>query len=71
MAKGALLSPHLAMWLPNIVLGAAGLALLFWRARSAERRITIPLPLSGPDLGPLGCCAGAACFQPRSAPHRG
>ena len=44
MAKGALLSPHLAMWLPNIVLGAAGLALLFWRARSAERRITISLP---------------------------
>ena len=42
MTKGALVSPHLAMWLPNIVLGAAGLVLLFWRSRSAERQISIP-----------------------------
>ena len=44
MAKAALISPHLAMWLPNIALGLAGVVLLFWRSRSAERRITIPLP---------------------------
>ena len=44
MAKAALISPHLAMWVPNIGLGLAGLVLLFWRARSAERRIRIPLP---------------------------
>ena len=44
MAKAALLSPHLAMWLPNIGLGLAGVVLLCWRSRSAERRITIPLP---------------------------
>ncbi len=44
MAKAALISPHLAMWLPNIGLGLAGVVLLCWRSRSAERRITIPLP---------------------------
>ena len=44
MAKAALMSPHLAMWLPNIGLGMAGVVLLCWRSRSAERRITIPLP---------------------------
>ena len=42
MAKGALVSPHLAMWIPNIILGASGLALLVWRSRSVERRIMIP-----------------------------
>jgi hypothetical protein len=44
MAKGHLISPHIAMWLSNLVLGAAGMLLLFWRAWSAERRIAIPLP---------------------------
>ena len=44
MAKGALISPHLAMWVPNVSLGLAGVVLLCWRSRSAERRITIPLP---------------------------
>ncbi len=44
MAKGALVSPHLALWLPNIILGAAGVGLLFWRAHSAERRVTLGIP---------------------------
>ena len=39
MAKGALVSPHLAMWLPNIILGSLGLALLMWRIRSTERAV--------------------------------
>ena len=42
MAKGALVSPHLAMWLPNIVLGGLGLALLIWRSGSVERRLALP-----------------------------
>ena len=42
MAKGALVSPHLAMWLPNILLGLAGLALFAWRSASVERRIALP-----------------------------
>ena len=32
------------MWLPNIVLGAAGVFLLINRARSADQPIRIPLP---------------------------
>ena len=43
MAKGALLSPHLAMWLPNLVLGLAGIGLIVWRSGSVERRLAIPL----------------------------
>ena len=46
MAKGALVSAHLAMWLPNIVLGLVGLALLLWRSRSVERRLALPSPLA-------------------------
>ena len=42
MAKGALVSPHLAMWLPNILLGLAGLVLFVWRSASVERRIALP-----------------------------
>ena len=48
MAKGALVSPHLAMWLPNIVLGVAGAALLLWRSRSSERRIALPAAVRVP-----------------------
>ena len=42
MAKGALVSPHLAMWLPNIVLGMFGLALVIWRSSSVERWLALP-----------------------------
>ena len=40
LAKAAIVSPHLAMWLPNMVLGGGGVALLVWRARSVERRVS-------------------------------
>ena len=43
MAKGALVSAALAMWIPDIVLGLCGIGLLVWRSRSAERRITFGL----------------------------
>ena len=45
MAKGMVVSPHLAMWLPNIILGGGGVALLVWRARSTERRVSLRLTL--------------------------
>ena len=48
LAKGGLVSPHLAMWLPNLVIGAAGLVLLLWRSRSSERRIWLPGTVSVP-----------------------
>ena len=47
LAKGAIVSPHLAMWLPNIILGGGGAALLIWRARSAERRVSFGLSFLG------------------------
>ena len=43
MAKGALVPADLAMWVPNIVLGLTGVALLVWRSHSAERRISFGL----------------------------
>ena len=44
MAKGQIVPPSLATWAPNIVLGIAGLALLLWRSRSAERPFRLALP---------------------------
>ncbi len=40
--KGSVISPHLAMWVPNIVLGLFGVALIAWRSMSVERRVRIP-----------------------------
>ena len=42
MAKGDLVAADLAMWLPNIILGTGGVALLGWRSHSVERRVAIP-----------------------------
>lgn len=42
LAKGQYLSPHLAMWLPNVILGLAGILLIRWRSRSVERHLAFP-----------------------------
>lgn len=42
LAKGHLLTAPIAAWLPNLVLGPAGVALLAWRSQSVERRILWP-----------------------------
>ena len=44
LAKSALVSPHWAPWICNIVLGALGVLLLLWRARFGEHRILPALP---------------------------
>jgi LPS export ABC transporter permease LptG/LPS export ABC transporter permease LptF len=44
MAKGQMVPPWLAVWLPNIVLGAIGGLLFAWRDRAADRPIRIPIP---------------------------
>ena len=44
LAKSALVSPHWAVWICNIVLGALGVALLVWRARFGEHRFLPALP---------------------------
>ncbi|HET9359806.1 MAG TPA: LptF/LptG family permease, partial [Vicinamibacterales bacterium] len=41
--RGRLLAPWLAAWLPNIVLGAAGVVLFKWRDRMVDRA-PIPIP---------------------------
>jgi LPS export ABC transporter permease LptG/LPS export ABC transporter permease LptF len=46
MAKGQIVSAPMAVWAPDIVLGAAGIALLLWRARSADKPIRFTIPES-------------------------
>jgi LPS export ABC transporter permease LptG/LPS export ABC transporter permease LptF len=42
MAKGAIVPPWLAVWLPNFVLGAFGGVLLVWRKRAADQPLRLP-----------------------------
>ena len=44
-AFGGVLNPAVAPWIPNLVLGPAGIALLMWRARSTDRPVLITLPV--------------------------
>ena len=59
MAKGALVSPHLAKWLPNLALGLAGLVLIVWRSHLAERPIVSPLIRRRGQPGGRSAAAGA------------
>ena len=43
-AKGGLVSPHLAMWLPNLALGVPGVWLVWRRSASAARPLLLSLP---------------------------
>ena len=44
MAKGGQMAAWFAPWLPNVLLGVAGVLALLWRARSADRPLRITLP---------------------------
>jgi LPS export ABC transporter permease LptF/LPS export ABC transporter permease LptG len=44
LAKGKLVAPWFAAWLPNIVMGIGGMALFAWRDKAADRPLRIPLP---------------------------
>ncbi|MEQ1572715.1 MAG: LPS export ABC transporter permease LptG [Vicinamibacterales bacterium] len=44
LAKGRLLTPWLAVWLPNILIGALGTVMLARRARSADQPLMASLP---------------------------
>jgi lipopolysaccharide export system permease protein len=44
MTKGALLPSWLAMWVPNMILGAAGAALLLSRSRGVDQSLRFRLP---------------------------
>jgi lipopolysaccharide export system permease protein len=43
-AGGRFLAAHMARWVPNITLGAFGLAALVWRARYTQGRLPIRIP---------------------------
>jgi LPS export ABC transporter permease LptF/LPS export ABC transporter permease LptG len=69
LTKGALLPAWLAMWMPNIVLGAAGIALLVSRSRGIDRALLFRLPVprwlrfkseSGLPTGPVAAAPQAA-----------
>jgi len=47
MAKAHMVNAHIAMWIPDIVLGVAGLGLLFWRHKFGESSFQITLPTWG------------------------
>ncbi len=51
LTKGFWIPAWLAMWIPNVLLGAAGVMLLISRARSADQPIRIPLPAWAGRLG--------------------
>jgi LPS export ABC transporter permease LptG/LPS export ABC transporter permease LptF len=64
MAKAHMVDAHIAMWIPDIVLGVVGLGLLLWRHKFGESsfQITIPswsairqrLPFIGSKAGAYG-----------------
>src|SRR3989442_5844293 len=47
MAKGHMVTPWLAVWLPNIVLGLLGGLLFLWRDRVVDQPLRITLPRFG------------------------
>ena len=58
-SNGGRLSPSLAPWIVNIVLGLGGLVLMIWRAGSADEAIRIRVPRLGARL------ASASMQDPR------
>jgi LPS export ABC transporter permease LptG/LPS export ABC transporter permease LptF len=52
LARGHLVPPWVAAWLPNIILGALGGMLFVWRDRAADQPIRIRLPFGNDKNGP-------------------
>jgi LPS export ABC transporter permease LptG/LPS export ABC transporter permease LptF len=59
LARGDYVSPWVAMWLPNLVLGGVGAGMLMLRAAGVER-FRILLPFLSPAAPPAGGDAAAA-----------
>ena len=64
LTKGHVLAPWLAAWLPNIVLGIAGIVLFKMRGRVADRPIRIPLPALLSRLGTITAHGRGVLFRP-------
>ncbi|MDE3155879.1 MAG: LPS export ABC transporter permease LptF [Acidobacteriota bacterium] len=67
MATGGQLPAWFAPWLPNVVLGLAGIAALLWRARSGDRPLRITLPALGrrAPAAPAGTAASGTTRRGR------
>ena len=48
--RGPMYLAYMARWIPNILLGAFGIAALIWRARYAERGLPVSIPIGIPAL---------------------
>jgi LPS export ABC transporter permease LptF/LPS export ABC transporter permease LptG len=46
--RGHIIPPWVGAWLPNIVLGASGFALLLWRKRAADQPLRLRMPTGLP-----------------------
>ncbi len=44
LAKGHLMAPWLAVWLPNIILSGVGAGLFFWRSRTSDQEFRFSMP---------------------------
>lgn len=53
-AIGGRFPAALAPWIPNVLFGAVGVALLLWRARSADQPVRITVPVFGRRAGEEG-----------------
>jgi LPS export ABC transporter permease LptG/LPS export ABC transporter permease LptF len=60
LAKGLYIGPWLGVWLPNLVLGAAGVAGLWRKAGVVRRRRSLAVPAAGRAVSRLRALAPAA-----------
>ncbi|HKH74884.1 MAG TPA: LPS export ABC transporter permease LptG [Vicinamibacterales bacterium] len=64
LTKGRMLTPWLAAWLPNLVLGVLGIILFKWRGRVADRPMRVPLPAFLLKLGTVTARGRSRFFMP-------
>jgi LPS export ABC transporter permease LptG/LPS export ABC transporter permease LptF len=64
LTKGRVLAPWLAAWLPNVVLGAAGIVFFKLRGRVADRPLHIPMPAFVKRLGTVSASGRSMLFAP-------
>jgi LPS export ABC transporter permease LptF/LPS export ABC transporter permease LptG len=67
MAKGHMVAPWLAVWLPNFVLGSLGALMFAWRKRAADQPLRIALPASWRRPAPPAADAAAESGPGRRA----
>jgi lipopolysaccharide export LptBFGC system permease protein LptF len=66
LAKGHIVAPWLAVWMPNLVLGTFGAWLFLWRARAVDQpiRISLPFPWRRAADSPAGGDAQRTAARP-------